>query len=121
MNSRISWYVFVAAATVTLSFWACTDGTSNQYGGNPAPGSDSYTVTMVYTSFSPSSLRIPKGTTVTWKNNDGVSHTSTSNTGIWDTGSIAPGGSSTTRFDTVGTFGYHCTIHPMMTGTITVQ
>lgn len=122
MNYKTFWTVFAAAAAAILAFWACTDTTSNRYGGNSGPGTTPYTVTMVNISFSPSSLRVPRGNTVTWVNNDYVTHTSTSNIGVWNTGNIAPGGSSTTRFDSLGTFSFRCAIHPsQMNGTITVN
>jgi plastocyanin len=69
---------------------------------------------------SPSSLTVSVGDTVTWTNHDGVAHTSTSNTGVWNSGSLSNGQSFSFIFSTVGSFPYHCTIHPSMTGTITV-
>ena len=71
--------------------------------------------------FSPSSITVSKNTTVTWTNNDGVIHTSTSDNGMWDTGDIAPGASKTTTFTTAGTFSFHCTHHPSMKGSVIVQ
>ena len=41
--------------------------------------------------FSPDTLDISAGSTVTWTNSDSVSHTSTSNAAGWDSGIIAPG------------------------------
>ncbi len=121
MNYKNFWTVFAVAAAGILALWACTDTTSTQY-SNPPPSTNPYTITMVNISFSPSSLRVARGGTVTWMNSDYVTHTSTSNTGLWNTGNIMPGGSSTTRFDSVGTFSFHCAIHPtQMNGTITVQ
>jgi len=79
------------------------------------------TITMAGNVFTPASPTIAKHTTITWYNNSGVTHTSTSHTGVWSTGDIAPGASKTTTFDTPGTFPYHCIYHPMMVGTITVQ
>ncbi|MGI8858081.1 MAG: IPT/TIG domain-containing protein [Thermomicrobiales bacterium] len=69
---------------------------------------------------------IPIGTRVTWTNNDGFPHTTTSDatpTPVWDSGSIAGGGSFSFTFTQTGVFPYHCTIHPFiaaMHGTITV-
>jgi len=72
--------------------------------------------------FSPNPITIKVGDTVTWTNNGSVSHTSTSNTGAWDTGSISSGAtSSAVAFPNAGTFPYHCTIHPSMTGTVVVS
>jgi plastocyanin len=73
--------------------------------------------------FSPATITVPAGTTVTWKNNDAYAHTSTSDTGVWDTGNVAAGASTTTTFSTAGTFPYHCTYHAAMgmKGTVIVQ
>jgi plastocyanin len=40
---------------------------------------------------------------------------------VWDSGSVAPGGTFSMTFPTAGTFPYHCGIHPNMVGTVTVQ
>jgi plastocyanin len=71
--------------------------------------------------FSPTTLKVKVGTTVTWKNTTLVSHTSTSDTGVWDSGLISPGGSFSFKFTTTGTFTYHCNIHPFMKATIIVS
>ena len=49
----------------------------------------------------------------------GVSHTSTSGDGVWDSGTLRPEDSF--PFDTAGTFSYFCNIHPSMTAEITVE
>lgn len=57
---------------------------------------------------------IKAGTTVTWVNKDDTTHTSTSNSGVWNTGIIAPGASSNpVTFSTPGTYPYFCQVHPM--------
>ncbi len=68
-------------------------------------------------------LTIPVGTMVTWTNNDSVAHTATSDTGVFDSGPIPPGGSYSYTFMTPGTFPYHCAIHgaASMSGTVQVQ
>jgi plastocyanin len=64
---------------------------------------------------------VPVGTTVVWQNNDTIAHTSTSNAAGWNSGTIGPGQSFQFTFTSAGTFPYHCTIHPNMVGTVTVQ
>lgn len=59
------------------------------------------------------------GTKVTWFNIDDTEHTTTSNTGIWDSGVMPVGSTYSVTFNSTGTFPYHCNIHPM-TGTIVV-
>jgi len=71
--------------------------------------------------FAPDQLEIAVGGTVTWTNTDSVSHTTTSDQGVWDSGSVAPGGQFSSTYTTAGTFPYHCAIHPGMVGTITVR
>ncbi|HET9520267.1 MAG TPA: cupredoxin family copper-binding protein [Candidatus Limnocylindrales bacterium] len=71
--------------------------------------------------FDPAAVTVSVGDTVTWTNGDGVGHTATADGGAFDTGTIAGGGSDSVTFSAAGTFAYHCTIHPAMTGTVTVQ
>jgi plastocyanin len=70
--------------------------------------------------FTPATLQVTQGTTVTWTNNGPANHTTTSDTGVWDSGVLQAGRSFSFRFNAPGTFAYHCTIHPAMKGTITV-
>ena len=112
----------LAGASLILLF-GCTKASTSPYGATSAPpaASQPNTVTMANVAFGPASITVSVGTTITWQNNDGINHTSTSDTGVWDTGTIPPGGSKTTMFSTAGTFPYHCTVHPMMTGTVIVK
>jgi len=87
----------------------------------PAPGSTgTVDITIQNFAFNPTSITIKAGTTVRWMNQDSATHSVTSDTGVWDSGGIAQGASYTRVFDTVGTFAYHCGIHPSMKGTIIV-
>jgi plastocyanin len=73
-------------------------------------------------SFSPASITVTVGDTITWTNSDAQAHTATADDASWDTDAIAgSGGTGSATFATVGTFPYHCKIHPTMTGTVTVQ
>jgi len=80
------------------------------------------TVSISNFSFSPSSITIKKGTTVTWTNRDNVAHTVVETDGKTGPGSqsIDNGKSYSFTYNTVGTFAYHCSIHPDMTGMVTV-
>lgn len=85
-----------------------------------AHASASATVTMGDNFFSPSSVTIAVGDTVTWRNNGQAPHTATANNGSFDTGTIQPGGSGSHTFNSAGTIPYICTIHAGMTGTVRV-
>jgi plastocyanin len=79
-------------------------------------------VTIQNSAFSPASITVKVGDTVTWTNRDGFNHTSTSdNAGGWDTGVIAAGTAHSIVFNSAGTFAYHCSIHLFMQGTVIVQ
>ncbi len=78
-------------------------------------------VKIVNFAFKPKTITIAKGTKVRWTNSGTVSHTTTSNKGLWDSGVLAPGAAFGRVFRKVGTFKYHCTIHPtLMHGKIVV-
>ncbi len=81
-----------------------------------------YTVNIRDFSFNPSTLNIQVGDVVRWENGGAATHTASSETGIWDSGSLAPGGVFSQQFLTPGTFAYFCRIHPQqMRGSIVVQ
>ena len=76
--------------------------------------------------YTPSNLTIQGNTTVTWTNNDTVLHTVTSgnpNEGpsrLFDSSLIGPNNQFNYTFSDEGQFKYYCTLHPFMTGTVTV-
>ncbi|MGZ3697998.1 MAG: cupredoxin domain-containing protein [Bdellovibrionota bacterium] len=72
--------------------------------------------------FGANPLVVSQGATVSWTNNDSVAHTSTSDSGVWDSGTLAPGQSFSFQFTSSGSFPYHCTIHGQqsMSGVIQV-
>jgi plastocyanin len=76
-------------------------------------------VRIIDFAFRPGTLTIARGTVVRWVNRGNRTHTTTSNTSLWDH-SLAPGETFRRRFRRMGTFAYHCSIHPQMTATITV-
>jgi plastocyanin len=117
----------IAAAILSFSFGCGSSSTSPSNpptigGGNGSPVSIVAGASVrTTTAYSPNPISISTGGSVTWMNNDSTVHTSTSDSGAWDSGTIAPGGSFTRTFSTAGTFNYHCSIHPNMVATVTVQ
>jgi len=71
--------------------------------------------------FSPSSITVSSGTTITWTNKESVTHTVTSNTALFESGNMGKNDKFTYTFSTVGTFPYHCKFHGGMTGTVIVE
>lgn len=78
-------------------------------------------VTIADFSFSPASLTVNQGDTVTWVNNGPTSHSATANNGSFNTGILKKGQSASHTFAQAGTFSYYCQPHPYMKGTIVVQ
>jgi plastocyanin len=70
--------------------------------------------------FTPGSLTVHVGDTVTWTNNGPSQHTATANNGSFNTGLLHKGASGSHTFTTAGTFTYFCQVHPFMKGTIVV-
>jgi plastocyanin len=70
--------------------------------------------------FTPPELNVRVGTRVTWMNGDRDSHTTTSDAAGWNSGTISPGREFSFTFQSAGTFPYHCSFHPGMTGTVVV-
>ncbi len=123
MKTTLATLCFTGLLFLVISVGGCGKGSSNPYGmTGPAPSNaPPNTILMAGMSFSPATITVAKNTTITWTNNDGIAHTSTSDSGVWDTGNIPPGASKTTTFTSAGTFTFHCTYHSMMTGTVVVQ
>ncbi|MEO9320829.1 MAG: cupredoxin domain-containing protein [Nitrososphaera sp.] len=71
--------------------------------------------------FSPSPLNITAGATVVWTNTDNIAHTVTSDSGLFNSGPIAPHHTFQHTFTTAGKFPYHCEIHPQMKGQVVVS
>lgn len=73
--------------------------------------------------FHPDTLRVARGTTVTWVNCDANAdpHTTTADGGAWSSPAITPGSTFVRAFDQAGSFSYHCTPHPFMKATVIVQ
>ncbi|MFA5129997.1 MAG: plastocyanin/azurin family copper-binding protein [Patescibacteria group bacterium] len=70
--------------------------------------------------FSPAIVGIKKGTVVKWSNDDSVVHTVTEDNGAFNSPALNPTDGFTFTFSEVGTYNYHCSIHPSMKGTVKV-
>ncbi len=131
MNSRFTMVLGGLALAVTLvacggNSYSPTSPSPNP-NPNPGPGTGaSVTITISGQnggqSFSPNPGTVMAGQTVAWFNADSVVHTATADNGSFNTGSIAPGAtSSPITMSTAGSVNYHCALHPSMVGSLTVQ
>ncbi|MGN9756602.1 plastocyanin/azurin family copper-binding protein [Streptomyces sp. SD31] len=82
-----------------------------------------YRVAMSGYAFSPATLTVTAGSTVTWTNQDTAPHDAktTSAPAAFHSPMLNKGGSWSFTFTTPGTYAYYCTVHPNMTARIVVQ
>jgi plastocyanin len=85
----------------------------------------------VSNTFSPSALTVTAGTTVNWQNDASTPHNATWNDAAGRSAALAGDGTGditdfnagthSRLFSTPGVYGFKCTIHPGMNGTLTVN
>lgn len=71
--------------------------------------------------FQPNPLEIPVGTTVIWTNDDFGIHTVTDNNGAFESDTLRPDDTFESTFNELGTYDYHCMLHPTMVAQVVVQ
>lgn len=111
-----------AALLIMAGCSGSSDGESGTAGsdGGDADSAESATITINdFTFATPDS--VPAGTTVTVVNEDSASHTWTSTEGTFDSGTLATGEDFSFEFAEPGTYAFACSIHPTMTGSLTVE
>src|SRR5882672_9989543 len=122
---------FVTAAAMTVSvlgLWGCSgNGYSSGSGANPSSPTPStlggvVTINVVAIdgaqSFSPNPATLPAGQMIVWHNVDSTTHRVVLNDRSVDTGNLAPGASSQPRSIAAAGGQYHCSIHPVMVGSV---
>ncbi len=70
--------------------------------------------------FSTPTVSVKKGTTITWTNKDGIGHTVTGDNGGPNSSLLTQDATYSYTFDKIGTYKYHCSPHPFMTGEVVV-
>jgi len=66
-------------------------------------------------------VTVKPGTTVTWTNGDDIPHTIVSKDGVFKSKVLDTGDRFSFTFAKAGQFGYFCSLHPHMTGTVVVK
>jgi plastocyanin len=90
---------------------------SNQ--SQPVTAENTTNITIQNFAFNPVVLTVTKGTTVTWTNNDSVTHQIKSET--FNSDRLGNGESFSFTFNQTGNFDYVCAIHSTMKGKIIVN
>jgi plastocyanin len=131
--------VLMASTALGCGGSAATAPATHSPTGGSSTGTSSSVVASVGIrdgAFAPSVDTVRVGTVVSWTNNGTVAHTVTSDGGLWNSGQISSAGTggvdaygypvTTTAgsfdqtFSTAGSYAYHCSNHPGMTGTVVV-
>jgi len=99
-----------------------TDTTGGATGTTAETGSSGggTTITIAGFAFDPDTITVSGPTEVTVTNDDSTTHTFTLDDGSVDQ-TVEPGATETVTVDVSASTGFHCNIHPQMTGQIEVS
>lgn len=118
------WYMATKKADAPVSPVAGEETTTETPDVTPVVSSDvlsgSVSITIKNYKYAPATIKVKKGTKITWTNEDVAGHTVTADNGSWESKLLAKGGTYEKTFDSVGTFAYHCAPHPYMKASIEV-
>ena len=106
----------IAILGVILALGSCSSAPTEPVAGN--------IVTIKDFAFSPATITVPVGATVTWTNEDSTAHTIvivSGSEGSVNSPQLETGSNYSHAFKRAGTYAYHCGIHTYMEGTVIVQ
>ena len=110
------------AMFVALALLSSMQGKDSQTRKSAPVNATKTEVTIDNFSFSPNTLTLSVGATVTWVNHDNVRHVVSSADNQFKKSTVLKTGQSFSHtFVTTGTYSYFCSIHPRMTGKIIVK
>lgn len=113
--------MLVLVASLLVAVPAAARDTRSQAVAAPGPcQAGDVLVDISGSQFDPANAAVAIGATVCWTNGDLVPHTVTSDTGAFDSGTLAENESFRFTFTTEAVYDYHCNFHGFMTGRITV-
>jgi len=128
MRGRIGYVVFFCSILlVAVILASCSGGgtsgttTTTAGTGTTAGGGTSVQIIMNNRSYDPKTVTIGLGGTVTWVNQEALRHDVVADNGEFNSGLFGEGETFSFTFSAAGTYPYHCSIHPGMTGTVIVQ
>lgn len=123
----------VSLAMLSLALTSVACGSNGGYGtsNNPPPmlTADIHVVpgasALGAAAFDPSpdTISLATAATLSWGNFDNITHTITADgaSPAFSSGNLASGKKFSFTFTAAGTYTYHCSIHPSMTGKVVVQ
>jgi plastocyanin len=122
MGSRAQGILLLAALTAGVAIAAGAASTSSGSGWfNDCPADSQPIAIRGDFSFYPDPANAPGPTPICWTNTDTVTHRVVSDTGVFDSGDLAPGEGYLFTFNAIGSYAYHDVIYPSMAGTVQVD
>ena len=115
--------VLLIAGALLLGACSSTPASKGAAPGQASGSSASGTqITISNFMFSPMTLTVSPGATISVFNKDSATHTLTATTGQFNTGDVAQNQTKTFKAPMqAGTYNYRCNIHQYMLGSITVK
>jgi len=116
-------FLTLLLVTVFALAAGCGDGGETITTGPPTTAlSEGAQVAIVGSSFQPAEIVINAGETVTWINEDPISHDVASDDGqTFESPLLGQGDTYSFTFEAPGSYPYHCPIHPFMTAVVIVD
>jgi plastocyanin len=117
MKKFLSIFALTTATVISLTLLACAQKAQSAAADNQSATE----VKIDNFSFTPQTLEIAAGTTVTWTNHDDVPHNVLSTDKVFKSKTMDTDEKFSYTFTKAGTYKYYCSIHPRMTATVVVK
>ena len=118
MNKKL---ILVPIISLFLAGCGITNTTKLVTGSAVTTNITENTIEIKNFTFNPSDITVNAGDVIQITNSDTTAHTVTADDGSFDTGTINPGETRTLPLPNKdGKFGFHCSLHPYMRGSITI-
>ena len=112
----------LAAAALAAGCGGSNDGATASAPSGGASSSTPASISIRDFKFSPETISVRSGARVGVTNSDSAPHTVTADDGhSFDSGTVQSGASASIQAPGAGSYAYHCTIHPFMTGKLVVK
>jgi len=121
MTRKSVWFAGVAMAVMIAMLFVGSPSVKASINANDQPSGANAEVKIDNFSFTPQTLTVAAGTTVTWTNRDDIPHTVVSTDGVFRSKVRDTDEKFSYTFAKAGTYPYYCSVHPKMTGKIVVQ
>jgi plastocyanin len=118
----IIWIVIILVIVVGGAIFYLYRGTFySPSTGNSGQNVSTNKVSIQNFNFNPENITVKAGTTVTWTNDDSVTHHIKADDSSFESKDLNNGDTYSFTFSKTGVYKYHCSIHPSMTGSVVVD